>query len=110
MSGPTHTRPIHWLNRCAVALAVAVAGGTVAVMYLIVPALFWLVVGLFVLKGAVELLLWSRLSDAERDGYAPPFHLMNRNFVLSVRAEWALFAAGFLGLVGWVEFGRFAGG
>ena len=106
MSAVEKFRTNYLISVCMVVPARLVAGATMAFMYLVVPMFFAFCIAIYALKFCLGLWAWRKLTPEERRTHRAPFGLMNYNFALSIRMEWALFLVGFFGLIGWIEYAR----
>ncbi len=97
---------VYWLNICIVALALLVGGATMAFIYLVVPLFFAFGVAFYLCKLVFEIWIWRRIPPDERHNHHRLGHLMNYNYVMSVKMEWLFFWAGFFGLVLWINYAR----
>ena len=86
--------------------ALLIAGATMAFLYLLVPVFFAFFVGIYILKFSVEIWAWRKVPREERHAFRAPCRLLNFNFTLSVKLEWAVFLVGFFGLIIWIEYAQ----
>lgn len=103
MSDSEASGAIYWLNVCIAVPALLAVGATLAFLYLQVPLFLAVFIGIHLVKFGAETWVCRRLSPEEQSQVNRPCRFMNHNDVLSVRMEWALVAAGFAGLILWIE-------